>query len=75
MPEFHGGDTMKYKLDIRRDVDRDEDGSYMLFLPFGFRFHDDLVHSRGFDTLRELRAAARSDVIECDCAKCARKPN
>ena len=66
---------MKYKLDIRRDVDRDEDEGYMLFLPRGFRFRDDVVHSRGFDTLRELRAAARGDVVECDCAKCARKSN
>jgi hypothetical protein len=64
---------MKYKLDTKRDIDRDEYGGYMLWLPFGFRFNDDLVHVRGFDTLAEVRAAAREDVIACDCLECAAK--
>jgi hypothetical protein len=64
---------MKYTLDIKRDVDQDEGGGYMLWLPFGFRFYDDAVHVRGFDTMRELRQAARQDVIECNCDECAAK--
>jgi len=60
---------MKYKLDISRDVDNDGDG-YMLWLPFGFRFSDDLVHVRGFDTIAEIRKAANTDVVECDCDDC-----
>jgi len=42
----------------------------MLWLPVGFRFYDDLVHVRGFDTMREVRQAAREDVIPCDCPEC-----
>ena len=61
---------MKYKLDVNRDVDQTDDG-YMLCLPFGFRFYDDLVHTRGFDTMKELRDAARTEVIVCDCEECA----
>jgi hypothetical protein len=60
---------MKYKLDINRDVDADGD-AYMLWLPFGFRFSDDLVHVRGFDTIAEIRQAAKNDVISCDCNDC-----
>jgi hypothetical protein len=60
---------MKYKLDINRDVDADGD-AYMLWLPFGFRFSDDLVHVRGFDTIAEIRQAAKNDVIDCDCKDC-----
>lgn len=61
---------MQYKLDVQRDVDADDDG-YILNLPRGFRFDDDLVHVRGFDTMRELRAAVKTDVIECHCSGCA----
>jgi hypothetical protein len=61
---------MKYKLDAKRDVDVDEGGGLMLWLPVGFRFYDDLVHVRGFDTMREVRQAAREDVIPCDCPEC-----
>ena len=64
------GLTMRYKLDVKRDVDADDDG-YILNLPRGFRFDDDLVHVRGFDTMRELRAAVKTDVIECHCSGCA----
>jgi hypothetical protein len=60
---------MKYKLDIKRDVDPDGD-AYFLWLPFGFRFSDDLVHVRGYDTLAEIRKAAKTDVITCDCEDC-----
>jgi hypothetical protein len=41
-------------------------------LPFGYRFSDDLVHCRGFDTLAEVKKAAKNDVIECDCPDCAK---
>lgn len=61
---------MKYKLDVARDVDTDEPGSYILNLPNGFRFDDDLVHVRGFDTMRELRDAVKNDVIPCNCKGC-----
>ena len=60
---------MKYKLDIKRDVDNYGDG-YMLWLPFGFRFYDDVVHCRGFDTIAEIRKAAKEDVVDCDCDDC-----
>jgi hypothetical protein len=60
---------VKYKLDIKRDVDDCGDG-YMLWLPFGFRFYDDLVHCRGFDTIAEIKTAAKNDVVECDCKEC-----
>ena len=32
----------RYKLDVKRDVDPDGD-SFMLCLPYGWRFYDDLV--------------------------------
>ena len=60
---------MKYKLDINRDVEADGD-AYMLWLPFGFRFSDDLVHVRGFDTIAEICQAAKTDVILCNCEDC-----
>jgi hypothetical protein len=60
---------VKYKLDIKRDVDADGDG-YMLWLPFGFRFSDDLVHVRCFDTIVEIKTAAKNDVVICDCKEC-----
>jgi hypothetical protein len=63
----------RYKLDIARDVDPDGSDGYMLCLPYGFRFYDDLVHVRGYDTLAEVRAAAKSDVVPCDCTECKTK--
>ena len=60
-----------YKLNISRDVDTDEPDSFILNLPRGFRFDDDLVHVRGFDTMRELRAAVKTDVIPCTCTSCS----
>lgn len=64
------GVFMKYKLNIKRDVDGTGDGDWLLWLPFGFRFSDDLVHVRGYDTLAEIRQASKRDVVECDCADC-----
>jgi hypothetical protein len=61
---------MTYKLNIKNDVDDYGDG-LMLWLPFGYRFSDDLVHCRGYDTLAEVKKAAKNDVIDCDCADCA----
>jgi hypothetical protein len=64
---------MKYKLDVKNDVDVDGYGdevSYILNLPYGFRFYDDLVHVRGYDTMKELRQSAKDDVIACDCKDC-----
>lgn len=62
----------KYKLNVERDVDRDEPEGPILNLPRGFRFSDDLVHVRGYDNMRELRAAIKTDVIPCTCADCSR---
>jgi len=66
---------MTYKLNIKNDVDItpawDGGNEYFLWLPFGYRFSDDLVHCRGFDTLAEVKQSAKNDVIECDCAECA----
>lgn len=64
---------MKYKLDVARDVDVDGYGdevSYILNLPNGYRFDDDLVHIRGYDTMKELRHAVKHDIIPCDCKGC-----
>ena len=66
---------MKYKLDIARDVDRDgwseDEISYILNLPKGFRFDDDLVHTRGYDTMKELKWSAKNEVIVCNCKECS----
>jgi hypothetical protein len=60
---------MKYKLNVARDVDADDDG-YILNLPRGFRFDDDMVHVRGYDTMRELLNAVKNEVIPCKCSDC-----
>lgn len=62
----------KYKLDVARDVDTDEPENFILNLPNGFRFVDDLVHVRGFDSMQELRKVARQEVIQCCCAQCVK---
>lgn len=65
---------MKYKLDIARDVDVDgygDDVSYILNLPKGFRFDDDLVHVRGYDTMKELKWSVKNEVIGCNCEGCS----
>ena len=66
---------MKYKLNVKRDVDVcnsmfNNYTDYMLNLPNGFRFDDEIVHIRGFDSMAELRQAAKNDVILCDCKDC-----
>jgi hypothetical protein len=66
--------TDKYKLDVKKDVDVDNGGTYMLWLPYGFRFSDEIVHVRGYDSMAELRVSAKRDVVPCDCADCARHP-
>jgi hypothetical protein len=59
----------KYKLNTAKDIDMHE-GGYMLYLQYGWRFNSEIVHCRNFDTMAELRAAVRDDVIPCDCAEC-----
>ena len=64
----------KYKLNVKRDVDHEQgtfSDDYILTLPYGYRFDDDVVHVRGFDSMSELRAAVKTDVISCDCKECA----
>ena len=66
---------MKYKLNIKRDVDVESDfwghsTDYILNLPNGFRFYDEVVHVRGYDSMAEVRQAAKDDVIPCDCKDC-----
>ena len=59
----------RYKLDVKRDVDPADDG-FMLCLPFGWRFYDDLVHVRGYDTMKELREDVKWMIVPCDCDEC-----
>lgn len=65
---------MKYKLDASKDVDicglHTSYPDYILNLPNGFRFYDDLVHVRGFDSMQELKKSARTDVVVCNCKSC-----
>jgi hypothetical protein len=67
---------MTYKLNIKRDLDItpawDGGNEYFLWLPFGYRFNDDLVHCRGYDTLADVKKSVKNDVIECDCIECAK---
>ena len=65
-----GNKMIKYKLNVARDVDPDGDSGYILNLPDGFRFYDEIVHTRGYDTMQELRKAAREDTTQCDCNSC-----
>jgi hypothetical protein len=64
----------KYRLNIKRDVDVDHylgEVNFILNLPYGFRFHDDIVHVRGYDTIAEIRQSIkRGEVIPCDCKSC-----
>lgn len=68
---------MKYKLNVKRDVDTDEPEVFILNLPKGWRFddqqgsrHDDYSHVRGYDSMKELRADLWS-VIPCQCVSCS----
>ena len=67
----------KYTLDVKNHVDvdgwDDDERSYILNLPFGFRFSDVIVHGRGYDTMAELRASAKIDVIPCNCESCVNR--
>mgnify|MGYP003655478101 CR=1 FL=1 len=60
---------MKFKLDLSRDVSIGDD-SCVLVLPLGWRFDDELIHVRTFDSLKSLLTAARVNVIPCDCYPC-----
>jgi len=69
------GIKMKYKLNVKRDVDTDEPDVYILNLPKGWRFdedsrEDDRSHVRGYDTMKELREDIKYNVIPCDCGSC-----
>ena len=62
---------MSYKLNIARDVDTDEPDNFILNLPHGFRFYDDIYHVKGYDSIREIKAAIKNgEVIPCDCDDC-----
>ena len=63
---------MKYKLNVSRDVDMDEPEVFILNLPAGFRFDDEIVHTRGYDSMAELRVDVKFSVIPCDCTECKR---
>jgi hypothetical protein len=60
-----------YKLNVARDVDTDEQEGHILNLPKGWRFSNEVVHTRGFDTMKELRQAAKREVVPCNCRGCA----
>jgi len=64
---------MKYKLDVKRDVDTDEPDVYILNLPKGWKFDHDAFqaeHARGFDSMSELRYDAKNHVVPCNCNSC-----
>ena len=66
---------MKYRLNIKRDVDVEQgtfSNDYILTLPYGWRFEDDLVPVRGYDSREELQESAKTDVIVCDCHECVK---
>lgn len=66
----------KYKLNVARDVDPDGDEGFILNLPFGFRFYDDIVHVKGFDSIREIKQAIKNgEVVPCDCNECVSNPS
>jgi hypothetical protein len=66
--------TDKYVLDVKKDVDVDNGGTHMLWLPYGWRFSDEIVHVRGYDSLAELKESAKRDVVPCECADCVKHP-
>ena len=60
---------MKYKL-RSQDIDPDPDG-FILNLPKGYTFtYDRGCHTRGFDTMKELREEVRTAVEKCFCNDC-----
>ena len=60
----------KYKLNFARDVDTDEDGVFILNLPSGYRFYDEVCHVRGFESMADLKDAIKWMVIPCECNEC-----
>jgi hypothetical protein len=63
---------MKYKLNVTRDVDVDgygDDVSYILNLPYGFRFEEDGNHVKGYDSMKELKADLKF-IENCECQEC-----
>ena len=63
---------MKYKLNVKRDVDVYDD-ALMLHLYWGWKFSDEVLqptHVRGFDTMKEVRHEIKNLVIPCDCKEC-----
>jgi len=64
---------MAYRLNVNRDVDPDGDQGFILNLPRGYRFSDEVVHVRGYDTFKQLMDSAAQDVIKCNCSDCKRK--
>ena len=63
----------KYKFnpnDLHIYSDWEKGNNYVLFLPKGFRFNDELTHTRSFDTMTSLRIACEDEVISCDCKDC-----
>ena len=65
--------TDKYVLNVEKDVDGRE-GDFLLWLPYGFRFYDEVVHVRGYDTMEELKKSADEDVVPCGCNDCVKHP-
>lgn len=61
---------MKYTLIAERDVDPDGSGGFILNLPHGWCFADEDIHTRGYDTMSELRKDAQNNVVPCDCEDC-----
>ena len=63
---------MKYKLNVKRDVDvdgYDDMTSYILNLPYGFRFDEDGNHVKGYDSMKELKADVKY-IEKCFCSEC-----
>lgn len=54
-----------YCLNIQRDVDSNGDDGFILNLPAGYKFDDEDATVRGFDTMRELRFAAKHNTVTC----------
>jgi len=63
---------MKYKLNVKRDVDEDGSVGYILNLPYGFRFDEDGNHVKGYDSMEELKADVKF-VEPCFCTECSNK--
>jgi hypothetical protein len=64
---------IKYKLNVKRDVDTDEPGVFILNLPGGWKFNHDpmsLCHTYAYDSMRELREDIKHSVEPCDCDEC-----